>query len=218
MGRALRAFFGVAVRGQSYRNLVYLALSFPLGVAYFTFLVTGLSVGASLIIIWVGVPILLLTLVGWWAMGMLERQLVIRLLRVDIPPMSRGNASGDAWARLKAHLRNPVTWKSLVYLFVEFPFGIAAISVLATAGLLASFVAGPVIYPWVDWSIGSWEIDTLAEAFIWPVPGLLGALVLMHVMNGMAYVWARFASLMLGARITDRKTGSSRAARVLVRA
>ena len=78
MGRVLRAFFGVAVRGQSYRNLVYLALSFPLGVAYFTFLVTGLSAGTALIIFWVGIPILLLTLAGWWVMGMLERQLVIR--------------------------------------------------------------------------------------------------------------------------------------------
>jgi hypothetical protein len=182
---------------------VYLALTFPLGVAYFTFLVTGLSVGVSLIIIWVGIPILLFTLAGWWVMGMFERQLVIHLLGVEIPPMSRGLAPGGAWARLKAHLGNPVTWKCMVYLFVEFPFGIAALSVLATTGLLVSFVAAPVIYPWVDWSIGSWEIDTLGEAFIWPVPGLLGALILMHVMNGMAYVWARFARLMLGARITD---------------
>jgi hypothetical protein len=205
MGRALRAFFGVVVRGQSYRNLLYLALSFPLGLGYFIFLVTGLSVGASLIIIWVGIPILLFTLAGWWVMGMFERELVISLLRVDIPPMSRETASGGAWARLKAHLRNPVTWKCLAYLYVEFPFGIAALTVLATAGLLASFVAAPVIYPWVDWSIGSWEIDTLGEAFIWPVPGLLGALILMHVMNGMAYVWARFARLMLGARIADRE-------------
>ncbi len=199
------AFFGVVVWGQSYRNLLYLALSFPLGLGYFIFLVVGLSVGASLIIIWVGIPILLLTLAGWWVMGMFERQLVIRLLGVDIPPMARLTESGSLWARLKAHVRNPVTWKCLVYLFAEFPFGIAALSVLATTAFLAAFVAAPIVYPWVDWNIGSWEIDTLGEAFIWPVPGLLAALILMHVMNGMAYVWARFARLMLGARIADRE-------------
>jgi hypothetical protein len=202
-------FFGVVARGQSYRNIVYLALSFPLGLGYFIFLVTGLSVGVSLIIIWVGIPILLLTLAGWWVMGMFERQLVVRLLRVDIPPMSREKASGSAWARLKSHLRNPVTWKSLVYLFVEFPFGVAAISVLATTAFLASFVALPIVSPWVDWSIGSWEIDTLGEAFIWPVPGLLAALILMHVMNGMAFVWARFARLMLGAPQVERTEAST---------
>jgi len=202
-------FFGVVARGQSYRNIVYLALSFPLGLGYFIFLVTGLSVGVSLIVIWVGIPILLLTLAGWWVMGMFERQLVIRLLRVDIPPMTRLTESGSAWARLKAHLRNPVTWKCLVYLFVEFPFGIAAISVLATAAFLAAFVAAPIIYPWVDWNIGSWEIDTLGEAFIWPIPGLLAALVVMHVMNGMAYVWARFARLMLGAPMVEGTDASA---------
>ncbi len=207
--RAPRAFFGVVVRGQTYRNLLYLALSFPLGLGYFIFLVVGLSVGASLIIIWVGIPILLLTLAGWWVMGMFERQLVIRLLGIDIPPMARPTESGSVWARLKAHVRNPVTWKCLVYLFAEFPFGVAALSVLATTAFLAAFVATPVIYPWVDWNIGSWEIDTLGEAFIWPVPGLLAALILMHVMNGMAYVWARFARLMLGAQVPEGAVASA---------
>lgn len=209
IGLGLRAFFGVVVWGQSYRNLLYLALSFPLGLGYFIFLVTGLSVGVSLIIIWVGIPILLLTLAGWWVMGMFERQLVIRLLRVDIPPMTRLTESGGVWARLKAHVRNPVTWKCLIYLFAEFPFGIAALSVLATTAFLAAFVAAPVIYPWVDWNIGSWEIDTLGEAFIWPAPGLLAALILMHVMNGMAYVWARFARLMLGAQVPEGAVASA---------
>ena len=203
-------FFGVVARGQSYRNILYLALSFPLGLGYFIFLVTGLSVGVSLIIIWVGIPLLLLTLAGWWVMGMFERQLVIRLLRVDVPTMSREKATGSAWARLKTHLRNPVTWKCLVYLFVEFPFGIAAISVLATTAFLAALVAAPVVSPWVDWSIGSWEIDTLGEAFIWPVPGLLAALILIHLMNGMAYVWARFARLMLGAPLAEGTQASTK--------
>ncbi len=51
-------FFGVIARPQSYINIFYLLLAFPLGIAYFVFLVTGISVGASLIIIWVGIPIL----------------------------------------------------------------------------------------------------------------------------------------------------------------
>lgn len=65
---------------------------------------------------------------------------------------------------------------------------VAALSVLATTAFLAAFVAAPIIYLWVDWNIWSWEIDTLGEAFIWPVPGLLAALILMHLMNGMAYI------------------------------
>ncbi len=59
-----KRFFGVIAEPQSYINIFYLLLAFPLGIAYFVFLVTGISVGASLIIIWVGVPILALVLAG----------------------------------------------------------------------------------------------------------------------------------------------------------
>jgi hypothetical protein len=34
-------FFGVAARSQTYLNLLYLFLAFPLGLAYFIFLVTA---------------------------------------------------------------------------------------------------------------------------------------------------------------------------------
>ena len=44
--------FSVVVRPQTYLNIFYLLLSFPLGIAYFVFLVTGLSVGFGLLIIW----------------------------------------------------------------------------------------------------------------------------------------------------------------------
>ena len=49
-------FFGVIAEPQSYINILYLLLAFPLGIAYFVFLVTGISVGAGLIIIWVVFP------------------------------------------------------------------------------------------------------------------------------------------------------------------
>jgi len=50
-------FFKVIVSGQAYLNLFYLLVAFPLGVFYFVFLVSGLSAGVSLAIIWVGIPI-----------------------------------------------------------------------------------------------------------------------------------------------------------------
>ena len=56
--------FNVVKRPQTYVNVFYLLLSFPLGIAYFVFLVTGLSVGFGLVVIWVGVPILALVLAG----------------------------------------------------------------------------------------------------------------------------------------------------------
>ena len=48
---------GVLTNSQTYKNLAYLLLSFPLGVFYFVFLITGISLGVSLAIIWIGIPI-----------------------------------------------------------------------------------------------------------------------------------------------------------------
>ena len=121
----MKQFFGVAATMQTYLNTIYLLLSFPLGTAYFVFLVTELLLGFSLSIVWVAIPILLLMLAAWWELVVFERQLAIWLLHVDIPPMSCETASGQsAWARLKSHLSNPLTWKGLAYLFARFPLGI----------------------------------------------------------------------------------------------
>ena len=55
----LRRYFGVVAREETYLNLIYLVLAFPLGTVYFVFLVTGISVGIGTAIIWIGIPILL---------------------------------------------------------------------------------------------------------------------------------------------------------------
>ena len=58
--------FGAVIEPQSYVNILYLFLVFPLGIVYFMFLVTGLSLGFGLLIIWAGIPILMLVLMGTW--------------------------------------------------------------------------------------------------------------------------------------------------------
>src|SRR5438309_5628057 len=57
-------FFGVVILPQTYLNLTYLLLAFPLGTAYFILLVTGFSLGLGLMVTLVGVPVLLATLVA----------------------------------------------------------------------------------------------------------------------------------------------------------
>ncbi|MQF88337.1 MAG: hypothetical protein FI737_04525 [SAR202 cluster bacterium] len=44
-----------------------LVFGLPLGIEYFVFLVTGFSVGFGLVVIWVGVPISMMVLLGSWA-------------------------------------------------------------------------------------------------------------------------------------------------------
>lgn len=77
---ALQWFFGVALRSRSYLNAVYLLLAFPLGIAYFVFLLTGWALGVGLTVIWIGLVILLLVLLLSFALSAFERQQAIHLL------------------------------------------------------------------------------------------------------------------------------------------
>ncbi|MBI1923482.1 sensor domain-containing protein [Candidatus Poribacteria bacterium] len=217
-----RRFLGVVARGQSYLNIIYSLLAFPLGLFYFVFLITGLSVGLALFIIWIGIPILLFMLAAWWGLAVFERQLAIWLLRADIPPMSRGSASGEGlWGGFKTHLKNPVTWKALAYLLARFPLGILSFVVLVVAiGLTIGLLAAPFIYQsetiaftnghfsfhadMSEYTIGPWQVDTLGEALICSILGIGLGLSSMHVINGLAFVSGRFARLMLGTAPSER--------------
>ena len=199
----LKKYFGVVAHEETYLNLIYLLLAFPLGTVYFVFLVTGISVGIGTAIIWIGVPILLAVFAASWGLAMFERLLAEVLLREDIPPMSRQeDAERSAWERLKAHLGNRVTWTSLVYLFLKFPiatlFFSIAVAVVATAvGMLIM----PFIYTYMNYPSwwGIWKIDTLGEALIATVLALLlvGPISL-HITNFLAWVSGTFARVMLG--------------------
>jgi hypothetical protein len=205
----------VVIRRQTYLNALYLLLAFPLGLFYFVFLVTGLSVGLATVIIWIGLLVLALVLAGWYAMLAFERQMAIGMLHEDIPPISRENLSGKTlWQQFAATLRNPVTWKGLVYLFGKFPLGLFSFSVLvALVSSSAALISLPFYYQYAAMaaslrssvSFGTysfnpiWLIDTLPEALLGSLFGLLLALISLHMFNGLAWISGKFARLMLGS-------------------
>ena len=199
----VKRYFGVVAHEETYLNLIYLLLAFPLSVVYFVFLVTGLSVGIGTLIIWIGVPVLLAVFAASWGLAMFERMLAEVLLREDIPPMSREeDADKSAWERLKAHLANRVTWTSLVYLFLKFPvatlFFTIAVALIATtvAMLIMPFTYKVMNYP--SWW-GVWQIDTLGEALITTVLALvIVGPISLHITNFLARVSGAFARVMLG--------------------
>ena len=217
LGAGLAGLFSVVVRPQTYLNILYLLLSFPLGIAYFVFLVTGLSVGFGLLIIWVGVPILVAVLAGSWALCQLERALANGLLREDIPPLqarspARASLARDGgelttgerlfvngWRRFKAHLSDRVTWTGMLYLGVRFPLGIAAfVLVVVLLSVSLAFLAAPAYYWAGDGAdLGVWRIDELWEALVLTAIGVPLTLISLHVLNGAAYLSGKVARVML---------------------
>lgn len=193
-------FFGVVSHGQSYLNIVYLLLSFPAGLFYFIFLITGLSLGLGLAIVWIGIPILLLVLAGWWGMLIFEREMAIRLLRVEIAPMSRDpNPPQGMWARLKTILSNPVTWKGLLYLLARFPLGILAFVIVVTwLSLAVGLISAPLVYTIVPLYVGWGRVANISDALLCAVVGIVIGIAGMHLMNLVSYIYGQFARLMLG--------------------
>ena len=190
------------IRPQTYLNVVYLLLAFPLGVFYFVFLVVGLGLGFGLLVTLVGLPILLAVHVVSWTLVTFERTMAIRLLKVDIPPMLPKESSGRGlWGKVKGHLTNPVTWTGIFFLMAKFPIGVVSflVTVLFIA-LTVALVAGPAIYKISAINLGLLKVDTLGEAIVLVPVGVLVALIAPQVLNLAAFLSGRFAYLMMGAR------------------
>lgn len=187
---------------QTLLNMLYLLLSFPLGIAYFVILVTGLSIGFGLAIILWGLVVLVLMAAVWWYLAAFERLQAIHLLGAKVKPMRSDSLDGlTATGKLVAHVKNPVAWTSLIYLFLKFPFGMAAFVVLSFSGAL---IVSPFTYQHWDIRIANGDnfaftINTFNEALVAAVIGLVVVLPLTILfVNGLAFGWKHFAMLMLG--------------------
>ena len=198
-------FLMAPVQVRTYTNLFYLALSFPLGLFYFVFLLTGLSLGFGLTIIWIGLPILAVVLAASWGLAALERRLAMLLLGAEVPPMAAQNSGQTTgiWNIVQEFLANPVTWKGLGFLFVKLPLGI--LSFATTLALLVipfAFLLAPVAWGFEDvsYDIPFWNVDSFGETLILAAFGFMGLIVSLNVLNGLGLVWRELSEAMLGSR------------------
>ena len=190
---------------RSFTKLLYLLLSFPLGITHFTFLTTGLSLGLGLMITVLGVPIIGLTLLGSWWFAAMERQLAIGLLGAEVPPMGPTPfQNGQRFRReLELFLSNRVTWTGTLFLALKFPLGL--FSFFMAVILIAvsfSFLLVPFLYPlsFIEWDgILLWWVDSPAEAGLCFLAGLLFTYVSLLLLNGLAAIWKGLAVATLGS-------------------
>lgn len=211
-------FFRAIIHPQSYINILYLLLGLPLGIAYFVILVTGISLGFGLVVIWVGVPILLLVFAVSWALCQFERVMTNSLLKEDIPDTHPRMREKDgeslsfeerlfvgAWRRLRGHLANRLTWTGMFYLFLRFPLGIATFTIAVTLISVSLGLLFAPAYMWtsdpVEWS---WLSDRSFDPFTWSwilVPfGVPALFISINLMNWTAFLSGRLARLMLATQ------------------
>jgi len=193
-GRHSGDIFGVPLRRQTYLNIAYLLLQFPLGLAYFVVLIVGLVLGAALVPILVGFPLLFVVLLAAAALGKRERALAHRLLGITIPDPIRPETEGRSYLRrLTIQLRDQVTWTILLYLLLKLPLGITSFAVTLSLlswtvgealGINAGVFGGP------GWSPGTFPF------FI--VRAIIYGYISLHMINGGAFLCVKLARHMLG--------------------
>jgi uncharacterized membrane protein (Fun14 family) len=192
---ALKNVFGVVARPGTYGNLLYLLLSFPLGLAYFVLLTTGISLGIGLYLIVVGLPLLVMVLMLWRQMVKLERLQAKWLLGQETrpEPILRWAGAKRAWPWFRARLSSSLTWRGLGFLFLKFPLGLVAFVLLVVMlTVSAALVALPFLH-----QHGLVQVDDLSLVMIegpWQSAGIVlsGLLLLVlsfHLFNGYARVF-----------------------------
>lgn len=197
-------FFVVPFRPRSYGNLLYLWLAFPLGLLYFVGLVCGFATGIPLTIVWVGLLILLATLMLAWVAEGFERRMAMLLLGADVPTRRPRPLPAKPLAQIGSTLASPALWKGMLFLALKFPIGLAGwVGSLVGLTVSLAFLAAPglVAFGLGDVDFGLWQPDSVLEALPLGFAGLLGLLLTFHLQNALGWLWARLAELLLGAEL-----------------
>lgn len=189
-------FFGIAMQGKTYLNILYLLIMLPLGIIYFTVVVTGFSLTIGLLILIIGIFIAFIFLILIRGISTLHLHYASTFLGFELPPkVEVATTTKDFWGQLKKIITDAKTYTSMIYMLLELPLGIIYFTLIITfLAVSIAFIASPIL--WIlndegvfyvsgdDWL---WHEDFGNTIFL-----LLAGIVLffgtLHLGNGLAKV------------------------------
>lgn len=215
--------FHTAPKSAFINKIVFLLLSLPLGIIYFTLIVTGLSLGMGTLVIWIGLPILFVVFFLVHALAGVERRMVNNLLHIPIfyhVPTLQAPDQGF-FKRFGKMLSNPYTWTSTIYMLLKLPLGIfsftltitfLSISLALTLMPLAYFinllvniillangiVASGMIIPHFIEIHSTFDLVMFARTFIGIPLGILFWIITRYTIDALALATGELARAMLG--------------------
>ncbi|MDE0572512.1 sensor domain-containing protein [Demequina sp. B12] len=229
--RALGRYFAATWSPVTWREVTYMLAGLPLGILWFTSMVTMYALGIGLLIVWVGVPILAVAQVSIRPIAGIERRFANTALCSQIedpgPRRYRVHEPGEPptfqTIKLWAHelLHDEVSWKNLAWIMarvvlgpVGFALAVCAIVVpVALVGAwLISFVVVLGIFPQNDPADAA-VMDIVETTAFWT---LVGTPVVLFAVPMFAWVNHYFGCLMslfgrwsLGPREADRTAAAT---------
>ncbi|MGZ4702041.1 MAG: sensor histidine kinase, partial [Ilumatobacteraceae bacterium] len=183
-------------RVRTWSETLHLLLDLPLGIAWFTIVVTGLSLGAGLVVLaLIGLVVLVATVFTGRLIGIVERARARVLLGVDVapPPPARSRHDEGNWKRIKAMLGDAPGWKGLGYGVIMLPIGIVNFTAVVTMWSIALAGTSYPLWGWAtpqnDWhghAIHGWiKTGWISGTF---VVGVLALIAVPQVVRGLAAV------------------------------
>lgn len=199
-------FFSVAFDPRAYGGLLYALTALPIGILYFTWIIAGLSISASLAVIVIGVPFTLLFIASVRFIALLEGRIVELLLGKRMPRrLPIEDLDCGVWRRIKTMLMDRRTWSTMFYMVLQLPLGIAYFAITVTGiALSLSLVAGPL------WEMitgddvirfGMAPLNALSATpiggAIMVITGILLFFLTLHVLRAVTVLHARYAEATL---------------------
>ncbi|MFJ4652917.1 sensor histidine kinase [Nocardia sp. NPDC088792] len=135
---------------QARRDLVYLLPGLAVGLASFIPLICGLLLGLGTVVIWVGLPLLVLTLGLARGFATIERFRVAAVTGHRLPPAQYTGGSGRGPQRIWTILKGRQYWRDLAHGVLVMPLSVFTWSV--TVVWVCAAVTG-TLYPLYGWAI-----------------------------------------------------------------
>ena len=212
----LQRFFGVFMDVRAYTSLFYMLLTLATGIAYFTIVVTGLSLSVGFAILIIGIPFFLAFIGVTRVIALGEGRLLEAVTGERMPRRPVHPGPPASWlTRIADMLKDVRTWTTLLYMLLMLPLGIIyftiAVTVLSVGVALAvmPLVAVAAHLGWAanatlfsdDASIGNFVLTehSLLAALILGVLGVLVVTLLMHLARAIGRGHARLAKSLLVA-------------------
>lgn len=190
---------------QTYKNLAYFVVAFPLGIVYSFVLGFGFLFGIGFSVVLVGIGVLVGLLFVVRALAGFERWLANGLLGVGVEAPDGRVEGGQEGLRstISAYLAAESTWRGLGFLVLKLWTGIVGVFLLVAFDTVVSMLAAVVSLPQVikfgevNGNPVTWTVETPPEAVLAAALGLLVGLILVHLTNGFAYAARRMARSLL---------------------
>lgn len=208
---AWQPFFGVFLDPRAYLSLFYMLLALATGIAYFVFVVVGLSLAAGLAVLVIGIPFFLIFIAMARVISLGEGRLLEAISGERMPRRTvHPGPAGSRWSRIGAMLSDARTWTTLAYFIVMMPLGIAYFTIaIVSLSVGLSFIAVPVLdilrgFGWTSGHFSSPDFDfsphwlnSPAGAAILFILGIVVLTTLMHAARGIGRLHVRLAKALL---------------------